>query len=64
VGLDYRDHVVLDPRYARPVDITETRGDAGKARRELGWEPRVRFPELVRRMVEAELARLERPDGG
>ncbi len=64
VGLDYRDHVVLDPRYVRPVDITETRGDAGKARRELGWEPRVRFPELVRRMVEAELARLERPDGG
>ncbi|MBK9376497.1 MAG: GDP-mannose 4,6-dehydratase [Holophagales bacterium] len=64
VGLDYRDHVVLDPRYARAVDITETRGDAGKARRELGWEPRVGFPELVRRMVEAELAAIEQPDGG
>ena len=64
VGLDHRDHVVLDPRYVRPVDITETLGDAGKARRELGWEPRVGFPELVGRMVEAELAGIERPDGG
>ena len=64
VGLDSRDHVVLDPSYGRPLDITETRGDAGKARRELGWEPRVRFPELVRRMVEAELAAIDRPDGG
>lgn len=59
VGLDYRDHVVLDPEYARPVDITETRGDAGKAARDLGWRPRTPFPELVRRMVEAEQAALE-----
>jgi GDPmannose 4,6-dehydratase len=59
LGLDYRDHVVLDAEYARPVDITETRGDAGKAARELGWRPRTTFPELVRRMVEAERAALE-----
>lgn len=55
VGLDHRDHVVLDPEYVRPVDITETRGDAGKAERELGWKAETAFEELVRRMVEAEM---------
>jgi GDPmannose 4,6-dehydratase len=54
-GLDHRDHVVLDPEYARLVDIAETRGDPRKAERELGWTARTRFPELVKRMVEAEL---------
>jgi GDPmannose 4,6-dehydratase len=62
VGLDYRSHVVLDAEYVRPVDITETRGDAGKAARELGWRSRTTFEELVRRMVEAELAALEGRD--
>ena len=62
VGLDYRAHVVLDPEYARPVDITETRGDAGKAARELGWTSRTTFEELVGRMVEAELAAIEGRD--
>ena len=62
VGLDFRSHVVLDAEYARPVDISETRGDAGKAARELGWRPRTTFEELVRRMVEAELAALEGRD--
>lgn len=55
VGLDYRDFVVLDPEYARPVDITETRGDASKIARELGWRPATSFEELVRILVEAEL---------
>ncbi len=59
VGLDYRDHVVIDPEYARPVDISETRGDAGKAARELGWRPRTPFAELVRLMVQAELDALD-----
>jgi len=59
VNLDYREHVVLDSEYARRVDITETRGDASKARKELGWEPKTGFPELVRIMVEAELADLD-----
>ncbi len=62
VGLDYRAYVVIDPEYARPVDITETRGDAGKAARELGWTSRTTFEELVGRMVEAELAALEGRD--
>ena len=59
VGLDYRKHVVLDPTYARPVDITETCGDASKARNELGWAPKTGFEELVRIMVDAELAELD-----
>ncbi len=59
VDLDYREYVVLDSEYARPVDITETRGDASKARRELGWEPKTGFEELVRIMVNAELADLD-----
>ena len=62
VGLDYRAHVVLDTEYVRPVDITETRGDAEKAARALGWRSRTTFEELVRRMVEAELAVLEGRD--
>ncbi|HQR68585.1 MAG TPA: GDP-mannose 4,6-dehydratase, partial [Thermoanaerobaculia bacterium] len=61
VGLDYRKHVVLDPHFRRPLDITETRGDASKARRELGWAPKTSFEELVRIMVDAELAALDRP---
>src|ERR1035437_5134088 len=61
VGLDYKKHVVLDPNYVRPVDITETCGDASKARKDLGWAPKVGFDELVRIMVDAELAE---PGGG
>ena len=59
VGLDHAKYVVLDPKYVRPIDITETRGDASKARRELGWAPKTGFDELVRLMVEAELAALD-----
>ena len=59
VGLDYAKHVVLDPEYVRLVDITETCGDASKARNELGWAPNTGFLELVRIMVDAELADLD-----
>jgi GDPmannose 4,6-dehydratase len=59
VGLDPEKHVVLDAEYARPIDISETRGDASKARRELGWAPTTGFDALVRLMVEAELAALD-----
>jgi GDPmannose 4,6-dehydratase len=59
VGLDHARYVRLDPKYVRPIDISETRGDAGKARRELGWAPKTGFDALVRLMVEAELAALD-----
>ncbi|MGH7259752.1 MAG: GDP-mannose 4,6-dehydratase [Nitrospiraceae bacterium] len=55
VGLDYRDHVVLDPQLLRPAEVECLLGDATKARQKLGWSCRVQFKELVREMVEADL---------
>jgi GDPmannose 4,6-dehydratase len=55
LGLDWRDHVEIDPRYFRPAEVDALCGDATKARTRLGWEPRVRFAELVRMMVDADL---------
>jgi len=58
VGLDYHDYVVLDPQFIRPAEVDRLLGDASKARNELGWEPKVAFDELVRMMVDADIARL------
>ena len=58
VGLDYRDHVEVDPSLLRPAEVHHLRGDFSKARRELGWEPTVDFERLVRMMVDTDLARL------
>ena len=55
VGLEWKDHVVVDPKYFRPAEVDLLLGDAGKARRVLGWEPRVTFKELVRLMVDADM---------
>ena len=60
VGLDWRDHVHIDPRYFRPTEVDDLRADASKARQILKWEPQVHFQELVRMMVDAEVASLER----
>ena len=61
-GLDWQKYVDLDPRYLRPTEVDDLRGDATKARQKLGWSPRVGFQELVRMMVDhdVELARRER----
>ncbi len=61
VDLDWRDYVVFDERYLRPAEVDLLIGDYTKAREKLGWEPTVRFHELVRIMVDAdrERARLE-----
>ena len=56
VELDWRKHVEIDPRYFRPSEVEELRGDATKAREKLGWEPTVGFDELVRVMTDADLA--------
>ncbi len=58
VGLDYRKHVVSDPRYYRPAEVDLLLADPGKARRELGWAPTVGFAELVAKMVDADMARM------
>jgi len=55
VGLDWRDYVRKDPRFLRPAEVDHLIGDAGKARRVLGWEPSVDFGGLVRMMVDADL---------
>ncbi len=54
-GLDWREHVEVDPRYFRPTEVNDLRADASKARSKLGWTPRVTFGELVRIMVDADL---------
>jgi GDPmannose 4,6-dehydratase len=58
VGLDYHDYVVSDPRFYRPAEVDVLLADPSKARRELGWSPRVGFAELVAMMVDADLERL------
>jgi GDPmannose 4,6-dehydratase len=65
VGLDWNDFVQVDSRYFRPAEVDVLLGDASKARRVLGWEPKVTFKELARLMVEADLeARGEHPGHG
>jgi GDPmannose 4,6-dehydratase len=55
VGLDPAEHVEIDERYFRPAEVDDLRGDASKARREIGWESEVGFEELVALMVDADL---------
>ncbi|HET8644751.1 MAG TPA: GDP-mannose 4,6-dehydratase [Vicinamibacteria bacterium] len=54
-GLDWKDHVVVDPKYFRPAEVDLLLGDPTKARTALGWTPRVTFKELVRLMVDADM---------
>jgi GDPmannose 4,6-dehydratase len=56
VGLDYRRYVRSDPSFFRPAEVEILKGDASKARSRLGWEPRVAFRELVRDMVQSDMA--------
>ncbi|MEW5794990.1 MAG: GDP-mannose 4,6-dehydratase [Candidatus Zixiibacteriota bacterium] len=58
VGLDYKDYVEIDPALVRPAEVDLLVGDASKARKILGWEPKVSFEELIKMMVDADLKRL------
>ena len=55
VGLDWKNHVEIDPRYYRPAEVDLLIGDYSKAKRKLGWEPRTKFKELIELMVDADL---------
>jgi GDPmannose 4,6-dehydratase len=57
-GLDWNDYVTIDPRYFRPTEVDYLQGDPSKARRKLGWKPKVEFKDLVRMMVDSDLQAL------
>jgi GDPmannose 4,6-dehydratase len=59
-GLDWQRHVKLDPSLVRPAEVDHLIGDASKARRVLGWSPKVNFAALIRMMVDADVERLDR----
>ena len=60
VGLDFNEHVVVDPALIRPAEVDHLRGDASRARAELGWMPTVDFRGLIEMMVDADVARIQR----
>jgi GDPmannose 4,6-dehydratase len=60
VGLDWKKYVKHDPRYVRPAEVDLLVGDWAKAKKIFGWEPKVRFNELVRIMVDADMELLSR----
>ena len=57
LDLDWKEYVEIDPRYYRPAEVDLLLGDAGKAKRELGWEPKVSFKELAKMMTDADWKR-------
>ncbi|MFM8541016.1 MAG: GDP-mannose 4,6-dehydratase, partial [Nitrospira sp.] len=60
VGLDYRNHITLDPQLFRPAEVELLLGDASKAKQKLGWSCQIKFKDLVENMVEADLQALSK----
>ena len=60
LDLDYKKHVEIDPRYYRPTEVDDLRGDYSKAQRVLGWKPKTSFKELIQLMVKSDLELAER----
>jgi GDPmannose 4,6-dehydratase len=63
-GLDWREHVKMDPRYLRPTEVDLLQADPSHVKRQFGWEAHVRFTDLVRIMVDAELEAAGLPSPG
>ena len=59
VGLNWKDHVVVDKRFVRPTETGPLVGDASKAKKQLGWTPKTTFKELISLMIDAHIARLK-----
>jgi GDPmannose 4,6-dehydratase len=59
VDLDWKDYIELDKRYLRPAEVDILIGDPSKAKKQLGWQPKVKFKELVTIMVEADVKELQ-----
>jgi len=55
LGLDWEEHVEIDPRYFRPAEVEQLKGDYSKAKQILGWKPKTKFKELVRIMVDSDM---------
>jgi len=64
VNMDWNKHVELDPRYCRPAEVDLLIGDYSKAKRELGWEPKTKFADLVKLMVDADVELLRKHRSG
>jgi len=56
-GLDWQEHVIVDPKLVRPAEVDLLLGDANKAKRVLGWQPRGTFQQLIEMMVDADMGR-------
>jgi len=63
VGLDYREYVIFDQKFYRPVEEVPLIGDATRASKELDWHPSIQFPELVQLMVDEDMAQVEDGQG-
>ena len=57
VGLNWKDYVVIDPKFVRPAEVDLLLGDSAKARNKLKWQPKVKFEELIRMMVDYDIER-------
>ncbi|MFC1786460.1 GDP-mannose 4,6-dehydratase [Halobacteriota archaeon] len=64
VGLDWQKYVKIDERFKRPLDVNFLQGDYSKAKKKLGWEPKVKFDELVEEMVNEDLSKWGRWQSG
>src|SRR3989337_2910932 len=64
VGLDWQEHVKLDKKFLRPVDVHSLCGDYSKAREQFGWKPKIKFDQLVKLMMQEDMKRWERWQNG
>jgi len=58
-GLEWKDYVVIDPKFVRPAEVDLLLGDSSRARDKLKWQPKVKFDELIRMMVDFDIKRYE-----